>query len=143
MVTVSLQWNTFYNFKSQLFFKAFPFIVNTPARPVAATGGDQQYYIYPQALLKQLNNTIPLNLLKFHAFDIGAKFNADQQLWFKDDLVRAALGPITPEETDFDVVLSHELAHGFGFVTSLSTHLPIVESHSYTLCNYQGTRTEW
>ncbi|KAJ3145182.1 hypothetical protein HDU89_007503 [Geranomyces variabilis] len=88
-----------------------------PARPstsvpVANSPLAASWFLYPQALVKQLHHDAPL---EYASFDILADFNADiKTWWFKDSPT-----PITANQTDFDFVITHELTHGLGWDTSL------------------------
>ncbi|KAJ3175937.1 hypothetical protein HDU87_005601 [Geranomyces variabilis] len=88
-----------------------------PARPttsvaVANSPLAASWFLYPQALVKQLHHDAPL---EYASFDILADFNADiKTWWFKDSPT-----PIVANQTDFDFVITHELTHGLGWDTSL------------------------
>jgi hypothetical protein len=77
----------------------------------ATKEGDPQLYMFPQALVKQLN----LNEnLQFSDSDIIAQFNADFPYFFRNS------GTVmSPTLTDFEYVAVHEITHGLGFGTGL------------------------
>ncbi|KAJ3145275.1 hypothetical protein HDU86_001111 [Geranomyces michiganensis] len=82
------------------------------AVPVANSPLAASWFLYPQALVKQLHHDAPL---EFATFDIIADFNSDiKTWWFKDSPT-----PITANQTDFDFVITHELTHGLGWDSSL------------------------
>ncbi|KAI9092589.1 hypothetical protein DFS34DRAFT_652878 [Phlyctochytrium arcticum] len=81
---------------------------------VKPSGGSLQlkrYYLYPQALMKQLRPDKGLDMAKY---DILADFNSDFDFWF-----RASGTPIQANQTDFEFVVAHELTHGLGWDSSL------------------------
>jgi len=49
----------------------------------------------------------------FGPFDISAKFNSEANYWFEGDESQ-----IKPDQTDFQLVVLHELIHGLGFYSS-------------------------
>ncbi|TPX61862.1 hypothetical protein PhCBS80983_g00860 [Powellomyces hirtus] len=88
-----------------------------PARPSTAIlkAGSPlaaSWFLYPQALVKQLRYDTDL---QFATFDIVADFNSDIRTWWFKDSPK----PITANQTDFDYVITHELTHGLGWDTSL------------------------
>nr|CAG8555899.1 5157_t:CDS:2 [Entrophospora candida] len=80
-----------------------------PTRSIGLKGGDGVVRLYPQSLVKQFGlATHP----EFLSSDITAEFNSDQEYWFEDDVT-----PITPKQTAFVLLTTHELMHGLGFLT--------------------------
>lgn len=78
-------------------------------------------YMYPQSLARQLTDDLPFG----DSPDIIASFNSDEKpgatlskFWFSGD------GDIQTTQYDFEYVVLHEIIHGLGFLTSLSTYLP-------------------
>ncbi|KXN71616.1 hypothetical protein CONCODRAFT_5690 [Conidiobolus coronatus NRRL 28638] len=80
-------------------------------------GDDGKVRLYPQALAKQLNSAA----IK-HQFDtsgdILAEFNSDASFYFKSQG-----GQISRTQSDFLLVISHELLHGLGFATIYNDYL--------------------
>jgi hypothetical protein len=72
---------------------------------------NNQYYLYNQALLKQLNTNVDL---PEGGVDIVAEFNSDIS-WYFGDSSRS----ITAAQTDFEWVAAHEITHGLGFGSGL------------------------
>jgi hypothetical protein len=100
--------------------------LNSPAETVigayySARKPDQStYYLYPQALVKQLNTDIPLSSFVEH--DMTIHFNDDFTFWFPGG------NPINDKELDFRIILAHHLAHGLGLVSAWSTFPDTKES---------------
>jgi hypothetical protein len=74
---------------------------------------NESWYFYPQALVKQVMHDIQL---VYNDYDILAEFNSDFNFWFANETTQA----ITPDQTDFEFVVSHEFTHGLGFDTAWS-----------------------
>ncbi|CAJ0829740.1 8997_t:CDS:2 [Entrophospora sp. SA101] len=78
-------------------------------RRIRLKGGDGVVRLYPQSLVKQFGlATHP----EFLPSDITAEFNSDKEYWFEDDVT-----PITPKQTAFVLLTTHELMHGLGFLS--------------------------
>ncbi|KAJ3017724.1 hypothetical protein HKX48_003416 [Thoreauomyces humboldtii] len=78
------------------------------SNPAAAAS----WFLYPQALVKQLKVDTDL---EFATYDITAEFNADiRTWWFPSSGV-----PMTANQTDLSLVITHEFTHGLGWDTSL------------------------
>ncbi|KAI9297748.1 hypothetical protein K502DRAFT_323133 [Neoconidiobolus thromboides FSU 785] len=82
------------------------------ARSVALKDDDGQERLYPQALVKQMKlSPMP----RISSFDIIAEFNSDASFWFGS-------GPLSKNQVDFLLVVSHELVHGLGFASAYSDY---------------------
>jgi len=81
-----------------------------PTRYFLIEDDDGLKRLYPQLLAKQLKLDIQPNYSKY---DIQAVFNSQVDWYFKTDEIS-----IQPNQTDFALAVSHELIHGFGFLTS-------------------------
>ncbi|KAI9175723.1 hypothetical protein H9P43_006087 [Blastocladiella emersonii ATCC 22665] len=72
---------------------------------------DGETYLYPTAVLKQLDfAAIDQGKVKWPAYDVVARFNAQRDWWFADD--KAAM---RPDQRDLEATALHELLHGLGF----------------------------
>jgi hypothetical protein len=76
---------------------------------------DRQVYMYPQALVKQLQKDVEV---EYSDADIISQFNADFPYYFPNT-TSTDQGGMNPNETDFEYVAVHELTHGLGFGTGL------------------------
>jgi hypothetical protein len=80
-------------------------------------GDDGKVRLYPQSLAKQLNNAAIKD--QFDASgDILAEFNSDAKFYFQSQG-----GQISRTQSDFLLVISHELLHGLGFSTLYNDYL--------------------
>jgi len=98
--------------------QAYPYS-SYPAKAVDPEDGDTDAYLYPQALLRQLN--IVSDLPDFQSYDITAEFNADVNWYFEED----EDDRIDDDQHDFFYVATHELIHGLGFISSWRTLLDL------------------
>lgn len=96
--------------------QAYPYS-SYPAKAVDPDDGDTDTYLYPQALLRQLD--IKSDYPDFESYDITAEFNADVNWYFEDD----DEDRIDDDQHDFLYVAIHELIHGLGFISSWRTLL--------------------
>ncbi|KAI9290526.1 hypothetical protein K502DRAFT_333894 [Neoconidiobolus thromboides FSU 785] len=71
--------------------------------------------LYPQALYKQLIPKKPRNV-EYHQYDIFAEFNSKAPYYFPNSRIKGG------DKASFLDLISHELLHGLGFVTSIDDH---------------------
>jgi hypothetical protein len=81
------------------------------------TSDDGKVRLYPQSLAKQLNSA-PIKSQFHPAGDILAEFNSDASFYFQSQG-----GQISRTQSDFLLVISHELLHGLGFATIYNDYL--------------------
>jgi hypothetical protein len=98
--------------------QAYPYS-SFPAKAVNPEDGDTDAYLYPQALLRQLN--IASDYPDFQSYDITAEFNADVNWYFEE----GEDDRIDDDQHDFIYVATHELIHGLGFISSWRTLLDL------------------
>jgi len=98
--------------------QAYPYS-SYPAKAVDPEDGDTDAYLYPQALLRQLN--IASDYPDFQSYDITAEFNADVNWYFEE----GEDDRIDDDQHDFFYVATHELIHGLGFISSWRTLLDL------------------
>lgn len=87
----------------------------SPTRVMLHTDKDGMQRMYPQALYKQLHSQ---SHPEWASTDITATFNADIDWWFIDDSKA-----IRSNQFDFLLVITHELIHGLGFLTSWTDYM--------------------
>ncbi|KXN71615.1 hypothetical protein CONCODRAFT_84585 [Conidiobolus coronatus NRRL 28638] len=81
------------------------------------TSDDGKIRLYPQSLAKQLNSA-PIRSQFHPSGDILAEFNSDASFYFQSQG-----GQISRTQSDFLLVISHELLHGLGFATIYNDYL--------------------
>ncbi|ORX41721.1 hypothetical protein BCR36DRAFT_363837 [Piromyces finnis] len=96
--------------------QAYPYS-SFPVKAVDPIDGDTDVYLYPQALLRQLD--IQSDYPDFNQYDITAEFNSDVNWYFEEDEDDS----IDDDQHDFLYVAIHELIHGLGFISSWRTLL--------------------
>jgi len=101
--------------------QAYPYS-SFPAKAVDPEDGDTDIYLYPQALLRQLD--IVSDYPDFNEYDIIAEFNSDVN-WYFDKEDEDNDGRIDDDQHDFLYVAIHELVHGLGFISSWRTLLDL------------------
>ncbi|KXN71618.1 hypothetical protein CONCODRAFT_78246 [Conidiobolus coronatus NRRL 28638] len=77
---------------------------------------DGKSRLYPQSLVKQLSKTSLRGSLA--PYDITAEFNSDANFYFQSEG-----GQISRGQSDFLLVVSHELVHGLGFATIYNDYI--------------------
>jgi len=97
--------------------QAYPYS-SYPAKAIDPEDGDTDIYLYPQALLRQLD--IKSGMPDFSNYDIIAEFNSDVNWYFEGD---DKSDRIDDDQHDFLYVATHELIHGLGFISSWRTLL--------------------
>ncbi|OUM61723.1 hypothetical protein PIROE2DRAFT_12223 [Piromyces sp. E2] len=97
--------------------QAYPYS-SYPAKAVDPVDGDTDTYLYPQALLRQLN-IVSDDKPDFQNYDITAEFNSDVNWYFEEN----EDDRIDDDQHDFLYVAVHELIHGLGFISSWKTPL--------------------
>ncbi|KAJ3353613.1 hypothetical protein GGF32_002944 [Allomyces javanicus] len=98
---------------------------------------DGQTYLYPTALLKQLDLDGVPDRVTWPQYDILARFNSLRNWWF-DDASNGGAG-MTIAQRDLEMVATHELAHGLGWGDDMLMSLQFTPQDKMLMPYYDST----